>query len=75
VLATWEAGVTSASIGVEEFSFWCLVEGGLAGGAWEPSINCKRFPSLLEVPDFWPGAMGEENQPIEVKEFSDKWER
>jgi len=76
VQASWEAGVASASIGMEEAPFWPLVEGGLEVGDWVPSKKCQRLPSHLEVPDFWPGAMVEEKgQPMEVKGFGCKWER
>jgi len=68
--------VASASIGVEEVSFWCLMAGGFAVRGWAPSKKWQRLPPLLEVPDFQPGAMVEEKgQPMEVKRLGDKWER
>jgi len=68
VQESWEAGVDSASISVEEVSFWHLVAGGLAVEGWEPSKKWQRLPSLLEVPDFWPGTMvAEKGQPMELK--------
>jgi len=67
VQATWEAGVALVSIGVDEVYFGHLV----AVGGWEPSKKCQRFPSLLELPDFWPWAMVEKKgQPLTVKEFT-----
>jgi len=59
-----------------DVSFWHLVARGLAVGGWAPSKKFQRLPFLLEVPDFWPGAMvDEKGQPIEVKEVVCKWER
>jgi len=71
---TWEVGVPSVSISIDEVSFWHLVAGGLAVEGWAPSKSCQRFLSLLEELDFWPGAMVKvKGQPMEGREGSVNW--
>jgi len=67
---------STLSIAVDEVSFWHFIVGVLAVEGWAPSKIWRRFPSLLEELDFWPGAMVEvKGQPIEGRESSVKWEK